>query len=143
MVTRRYGVTYMSTDSQRRPIASERTAVTMTPQSQQSPQAARATQEDVRRDLQASLEARRELGPDYDEHFLDALVEKLNRQVQQTQQRQVVKSKSSDNSLALAICSLIFGIPIVAIAGGEADLVGIIVACAMIVGVNLAFNFSR
>lgn len=115
----------------------------MTPQSQQSPQAARATQEDVRRDLQASLEARRELGPDYDDHFLDALVEKLNRQVQQTQQRQVVKSKSSDNSLALAICSLIFGIPIVAIAGGEADLVGIIVACAMIVGVNLAFNFSR
>ena len=94
----------------------------MTPQSQQSPQAARATQEDVRRDLQASLEARRELGPGYDEHFLDALVEKLNRQVQQTQQRQVVKSKSSDNSLALAICSLIFGIPIVAIAGGEAQL---------------------
>ncbi len=68
----------------------------MTPQSQQSPQAARATQEDVRRDLQASLEARRELGPDYDDHFLDALVEKLNRQVQQTQQRQVVKSKSSE-----------------------------------------------
>ena len=115
----------------------------MTPQSQQSPQAARAAQEDIRRDLQASLEARRELGPGYDDHFLDALVEKLTRQVQQTQQKQVVKSEHSEHSLALAICSLIFGIPIVAIAVGTAGPVGLIVACAMIVGVNLTFNFSH
>jgi sugar (pentulose or hexulose) kinase len=119
----------------------------MSSQSQHSPQAARATQEDIRRDLQASLEARRELGPEYDEHFLDALVEKLTKQVQQTQQTQqethVSTGKHSDNSLALAICSLIFGIPIVAIAGGETGLTGIIVACAMIVGVNLAFNLRR
>ncbi|HEX5156999.1 MAG TPA: hypothetical protein VFW17_07275 [Ktedonobacterales bacterium] len=117
----------------------------MTPQSQQSPQSpqtARATQEDIRRDLQASLEARRELGPGYDDHFLDALVEKLNRQVQQTQQTQVDHSKHSENSLALAICSLIFGIPIVAIAN-SAGLPALIVACAMIVGVNIAYNFRR
>lgn len=115
----------------------------MTPQSQQPPQAARAAQEDIRRDLQASLEARRELGPSYDEQFLDALVEKLNRQVQQTQQKQAVKSAHSEHSLALAICSLIFGIPIVAIAVGAAGIVGLIVACAMIMGVNIAFNFSH
>jgi len=118
----------------------------MTPQSQQSQQslqAARATQEDIRRDLQASLEARRELGPSYDDQFLDALVEKLNRQVQQTQQTQVDHSKHSENALALAICSLIFGIPIVAIAGGEAGLVGIIVVAVMIFGVNFAFNLRR
>jgi hypothetical protein len=118
----------------------------MTPQSQQSqqsPQAAQATQDDIRRDLQASLEARRELGPSYDDHFIDALIEKLNRQVQQTQQTREVKSEHSEHSLALAICSLVFGIPIVAIAGGEAGLVGIIVAAAMIVGVNIAFNLRR
>src|SRR5690348_2278005 len=115
LLTRRSCIAYNFTDSQRHPIASERTAVAMTPQSQQSPQAARATQEDIRRDLQASLEARRELGPGYDEQFLDALVEKLNRQVQQTRQTQVDNGKHSENSVALAICSLIFGIPIVAI----------------------------
>ncbi|HEX5368185.1 MAG TPA: hypothetical protein VFY10_02100 [Dehalococcoidia bacterium] len=114
----------------------------MTPQSQQSPQAARATQEDIRRDLQASLEARRELGPGYDDHFIDALVEKLTRQVQQTQQTHVDNGKHSENSLALAICSLIFGIPIVAIAN-SAGLPALIVACAMIVGVNIAYNFRR
>lgn len=38
---------------------------------------------------------------------------------------------------------MIFGIPIVAIAGGEAQLVGIIVACAMILGVNIAFNLRH
>lgn len=115
----------------------------MTPRSPQTAEAARATRDDIQRDLQASLEARRELGPEYDQHFLDALVEKLTRQVQQTQQTQVSTGKHSDNSLALAICSLIFGIPIVAIAVGAAGPVGLIVACAMIVGVNLAFNFSR
>jgi uncharacterized membrane protein len=39
--------------------------------------------------------------------------------------------------------SLIFGIPIVAIAGGETGLVGIIVVAAMIFGVNFAYNFRR
>lgn len=53
-----------------------------TPQTAQTSYAAQAAQEDIRRDLQASLEARRELGPEYDQHFLDALVEKLTRQVQ-------------------------------------------------------------
>lgn len=115
----------------------------MTPQSSQSSQVARATQDDIRRDLQASLEARRELGPEYDDHFLDALVEKLTRQVQQSQQKQEVKSERSEHSLALAICSLLFGIPIVAIAAGTQGLAGLIVAAAMIVGVNLAFNLLR
>ena len=112
------------------------------PQTAQTTQAERATREDIQRDLQASLEARRELGPAYDEHFLDALVEKLTRQVQQTQQPQVVKTENSGNALALAICSLIFGIPIVAIAS-SVNLAALIVACAMIVGVNIAFNFRR
>jgi hypothetical protein len=129
-----------ASESQSAARVSERTAVTMTPQ---SPQTTRATQEDIRRDLQASLEARRELGPGYDEHFLDALVEKLSRQVQQTQQKQVTTSERSNNSVALAICSLIFGIPIVAIASGTQGMAGLIVAAAMIIGVNLAFNFRR
>lgn len=129
-----------ASESQSAARVSERTVVTMTPQ---SPQTTRATQEDIRRDLQASLEARRELGPGYDEHFLDALVEKLSRQVQQTQQKQVTTSERSNNSVALAICSLIFGIPIVAIASGTQGMAGLIVAAAMIVGVNLTFNFRR
>ena len=120
----------------------------MTTQSQQSPQtvqAARATQEDIRRDLQASMEARRELGPGYDEHFLDALVEKLTKhsqQIQQAPQRQVSADNHVGEALALGICSLIFGIPIVAITS-SAGLPALIVACAMIVGVNIAFNFRR
>ena len=112
------------------------------PQTAQTTQAERATREDIQRDLQASLEARRELGPAYDEHFLDALVEKLTRQVQQTQQPQVVKTENSGNALALAICSLIFGIPIVAIAS-SVNLAALIIACAMIVGVNLAYSLRR
>ena len=94
------------------------------------------------------MEARRELGPGYDEHFLDALVEKLTKHSQQMQQMQQAPQRhvSADNhvgeALALGICSLIFGIPIVAITSA-AGLPALIVACAMIVGVNIAFNFRR
>ncbi len=101
---------------------------------------------DIKPDLQATLAARRELGPEYDEHFLDALVEKITA-VQQVRQRQpelpTKKSPPTDQQLGLAICSLIFGIPIVAIAGGEASLAGVVVACLMILGINVFFARPR
>ena len=112
------------------------------PQTRQTPQSIQAAQEDIQRDLQASLEARRELGPEYDQHFLDALVEKLTRQAQPAPPAPVARGDSSGEALALAICSLIFGIPIVAIAG-SAGLPALIIACAMILGVNVAFNLKR
>jgi hypothetical protein len=79
--------------------------------------------EDVRRDLQATLAARRELGTSYDDHFLDALVEKLSAQVRQEiatapRVQQPSNKLSPEQRTGVAICSLIFGIPIIAIALG-------------------------
>jgi len=106
----------------------------MTPQSNRG---------EIKREIQATLAARRELGSEYDDQFLDALVEKLSRQspAQRPQPPRLPQRSSALDSgqrLSLAICSLIFGIPLVAIGGGIADLVGIIVVCAAILGINFA-----
>lgn len=102
--------------------------------------------QDLQRDLRATLAARRELGPDYDEQFIQSLAERLTHQVTQAQmQAQAVQQRQHahgalghEERTAIAICSLIFGIPIIAISGGIAGPVGLICALAALVLINLA-----
>ncbi len=96
--------------------------------------------EDVKRDIQATLAARRELGPEYDDHFIDALAEKISAQARRDianapRPQQPSNKLSRDQRTALAICSLIFGIPLLAIAttGGTPFVVAVM---AMLVLVN-------
>jgi hypothetical protein len=79
--------------------------------------------DDLQRDVQATLEARRELGSGYDDHFVQQLTERMMAQVRQEMARiprpAAPRSKlDAGQRTAVAICSLIFGIPIIAIAGG-------------------------
>jgi len=98
--------------------------------------------DDIKRELQATFEARRELGTAYDEQFIEALVEKLRTEARAAQPPQRKVGPPSDQRLGLAICSLIFGIPLVAIASGS-SLIGLILVCATILGINIAFNWQR
>ena len=101
-----------------------------------------AQREDLQRDVHASLEARRELGPSYDEHFAQQLTERMMAQVRQEMARlpKPAKPHSSNRPdrsqrTAIAICSLIFSIPLVAIATymlGSEGLIAIIVLVAII-----------
>lgn len=94
---------------------------------------------EIRHDVEATLSARRELGPEYDDHFIDTLTARLVQRARQEVQRTPVPHQglAPEMRVAVAICSLIFGIPLVAIAGG-AGLPGLIVVALMIVGVNFA-----
>lgn len=90
----------------------------MTPPSQQ-PQ----TTTDTAREIQATLAARREMGAEYDDHFIQALAERLTAQARQEVARaQPAKPPrrglSSEQRTGIAICSLIFGIPLIAISLG-------------------------
>jgi hypothetical protein len=100
--------------------------------------------EDIKRELQATLAARREIGPGYDEHFLEALVEKITIQAKQnTSEVQPHKQNAdADQRLGLAICSLIFGIPLIAIANSS-SLVALILVCLTILGINFSFNMRH
>jgi len=101
--------------------------------------------DDIKRDLQATLAARRELGTEYDDHFINALVEKLTAQVRQ-EMTSVPRAQQPSNKLThdqrtgVAICSLIFGIPIIAItlgAGGMFAPLYFLTAIGMILLINV------
>jgi hypothetical protein len=81
------------------------------------------------------------MGTGYDDQFLDALVEKLTAQVRQEiatapRPQQQSSKLSNEQRTGVAICSLVFGIPLIAIAttGG---LTYILVIAAMIALINL------
>jgi hypothetical protein len=91
--------------------------------------------DEVRKELDATLAARRELGPDHDEHliagFLDRIEHEIDRRVDERLARQAPRRRGGGSPLHpgnLALC-----IPIVAIAGGIGHLRGLIVAFAALV----------
>ena len=101
--------------------------------------------EEIKRELQATLAARRELGTEYDDHFISALAEKLTAQARQEiasapHAQQPSNRLSQGQRKDVAICSLIFGIPIIAItvgAGGEFAPIYFMTAVGMILLINV------
>ncbi|HEX8035961.1 MAG TPA: hypothetical protein VF510_19045 [Ktedonobacterales bacterium] len=107
--------------------------------------AQRQDSEDFKRELQATFVARHELGNAYDDQFIERLVEQLTTQVRQEVARAPQPRSNAlapKDRMALAICSLIFGIPLVAIAGGIAGPVGLIVAFVALVLINVGAGIS-
>ena len=100
-----------------------------------------------RQDVEALLEVRHELGTSYDAALVDSFAERIEKAVaervdaQVAERHRVAKRETDRDSQAmvLGIVSLGTGIPITAVAGGIADLPGMLVAWAGIVGVNVAY----
>ena len=87
----------------------------------------------IRRDeARAALEARRELGPAYDDAVVEALVEKIE---QRLAERPPAHREGAITPLALG--SLGLSIPLIAIAANFAGLAGVIAVCIAVVVVNI------
>jgi hypothetical protein len=110
---------------------------------------ARRPSEELRRDSEAALAARMELGPEYNEYVAAGLAERveeiaevraaeLRQQVEQASRAQAVEQGGRGRQFALAIVSLVMGIPITGITASEVDpaIVGVAISWAGIVGVN-------
>ncbi|WP_375431464.1 hypothetical protein [uncultured Friedmanniella sp.] len=110
---------------------------------------------EVRSDVEAALAARRELGPEYDEHIAGGLADRVEELVAYRTAELRHRGELPDATLELArtaqrqgfvlgIISLGVGVPITAISAAnvEPGLLGIAVSWAGIVGVNLAHRFS-
>lgn len=102
---------------------------------------------DLKREIRATLAARRELGPDFDEHFLDRLVEQIKGETKAPVPMQPPgppspHALSSDQKTGIAICSLIFGIPLVAISLSS-SFAAFALVVLMILGINFAVNFRN
>ena len=106
--------------------------------------------EETRRDVQAALAARRELGLEYEEAIAAGLLDRVNqlalmrasdlrREAERADQVARGEKESRTQRFVLGIVSLGAGIPITAISSSvEPGLLGVAIAWAGIVGVNVA-----
>jgi hypothetical protein len=99
-----------------------------------------STSELPRDDLAASLAARRELGPDYDAAFVDAVAERIE---QASAARRPISTETERGeravTLTIACVSLVVSIPTTAIAAVQAGLSGLVVVWLAIAVINVAY----
>lgn len=99
-----------------------------------------------RQEVEATLEARRELGVDYEPALVDSFVEKVEAAIELRVDARMAQLHREDKAevlrqkqqRALGMASLGAGIPITAIAGALGDVPGMVVAWAGIAAVNVA-----
>jgi hypothetical protein len=87
-------------------------------------------------DVRAALEARRELGPGYDDEVIDGIVERIERRVAERTPKRP-RSRLGAPPVPVTLGSLGIAIPLVAAAGGTVGLAGVVAVCIAIVLVNL------
>jgi hypothetical protein len=101
-------------------------------------------EEPVKRELEATLAARSELGPGHDDAlaagFLDRIERELDRRVEE---RVAAQTPAKRDGSALHPGNLALCIPIVAIAGGIGHLPGLIVAFIALAAVFLVAELRR
>ncbi len=101
-------------------------------------------------DLAAALGARRELGAEYDRALAESFVDRVSKQIDAHVDSRVSEIAASQRRLprprgggSLGFMSLIFGIPITAIAGASGHVAGLAIAWAGIAAVNFAAALRR
>ncbi|WP_413761283.1 hypothetical protein [Streptomyces sp. MMBL 11-3] len=118
---------------------------------------------ELKKELDATLHIRKELGEEYESALVDSFLEKVGQRLDGAVDRQVRRQLAEQQMVAardarspkgssdswgerfgFGIVSLVLAVPLSAIGGGVADLPGLLVAWAGIVGVNVvqAARFS-
>jgi hypothetical protein len=87
-----------------------------------------------REELRATLEARRELGPGFDDELVERFAERLEARLGQTSRPPA--TLTSEQRTGIAIVSVIAAIPLLGIASGS-GVPGIALVCLALVLVNL------
>ncbi|MET7478525.1 hypothetical protein ABZT17_29750 [Streptomyces sp. NPDC005648] len=111
---------------------------------------------ELKKELNATLQARRELGEEYESALVDSFLEKVDQRIDGTVERRVRRQmaeqqmvvargsrapKATDSwgeRFGFGVVSLVLAIPLSAIGGGIAHFPGLLAAWAGIVGVNFA-----
>lgn len=108
----------------------------------------------TRQEVATALATREELGSSLEPEVIDAFIARIEAAVVTRVDQEVdarLRGRGSavarakqvrEVALPVAICSLVFGIPLSAIAAGTTGLPGLIVAWAGIAGVNAAVNLG-
>jgi hypothetical protein len=109
---------------------------------------------DLKKELDATLQTRRELGEEYESALVDSFLEKVDQRIDSAVERRVRRQMAEQQMVAargsrapkptdswgdrfgFAIVSLILAIPLSAIGGAFANFPGVLAAWVGIVGVN-------
>ncbi|MER7583288.1 hypothetical protein [Kitasatospora sp. NPDC097691] len=122
-------------------------------------------QDELRRDLDATLQARKELGKEYEDELVDSFMKRLDARLDARVERSVAQRMDDHepgpyrerhqrsrrqgwtkrSGSGLAVVSMAFGIPLTAIASNPTNggFAGLLVCWAGIVGVNFAAAFGE
>ncbi|GAA3501866.1 hypothetical protein GCM10019016_089730 [Streptomyces prasinosporus] len=110
---------------------------------------------ELKKELDASLQARRELGEEYESALVDSFLEKVDRRIDGAVERRVRRQLAEQRMtvardtrtpratdtwgerFGFGIVSLVLAVPLSAIGGGVAGLPGLLTAWLGIVGVNV------
>jgi hypothetical protein len=118
---------------------------------------------DIKKELNATLQARRELGEEYDSALVDSFLEKVDQRIDSTVDRRVRRQLAEQQMVVargsrparpgaasgsgmdtwgerygFGVVSLVLAIPLSGIGAGTAHLPGLLITWAGIVGVNVA-----
>jgi hypothetical protein len=89
-------------------------------------------------DLHAAIEARRELGADYEPQLVESFLERIEKRLDERIPPKPLRRDHEHSSVTpLVLGSLGLSIPLIAIAGGTVGLPGVALVCLAIVLVNL------
>jgi hypothetical protein len=93
-----------------------------------------------RDDIEAAIEARRELGGEMEPHVIDSFVDRIEKRIDERTTRIPVGRKGREGSFVLALASLAAAIPITAIAANYGGITAIVVVWIGIVLLNAVYN---
>ncbi|MER8184125.1 hypothetical protein [Kitasatospora sp. NPDC094015] len=107
------------------------------------------SQDELRRDLDAAVQTRKELGKEYESEIVDSFLARLDSRLDARVEQRVAErlersgggpsgARGRGGRLGLSIVSLVMGIPLTAIASESAGPTGLVVCWLGIVGVNVA-----
>ncbi|WP_440105262.1 hypothetical protein [Streptosporangium sp. H16] len=107
--------------------------------------------QDIRQDMRATVEARRDLGPEYEAALIESFVSRLDATIAHRVRAEMHASgapkaksrKNSNSSIPLALGSMGIGIPLTAIAAQTSGTAGLLLAWGGIVAINFAHALSR
>jgi hypothetical protein len=94
----------------------------------------------VRRDeLQAAVEARKELGPDMEPALVDSFVERIEKRLaERTEASERLLKRKRDHQKEMVLGAMGISIPLLGIAAVFAGLAGVIVVCAALAVIAVA-----
>ena len=106
-------------------------------------------QDELRRDLDAAVQTRKELGAEYESEIIDSFLARIDSRLDTRADRRAAelpvrpdgdreRRRGRGTRFTLSVASLVMGIPLTAIASESAGITGLVVSWAGIVGVNVS-----